>query len=123
MSGPLEDVPFEEDVLFEFCRSLPGAAEDVKWGDNLVFSVAAKMFAVFQLPDGQPISFKVEPLVFASLTEHEGIVPAPYLARHGWVQVQDRAVMPAENLQDFIAESHRLVVSKLPKKVQRELEL
>lgn len=111
------------DPLIEFCRTLPGATEDVKWGDNLVFSVAAKMFVVFQLPDGQPLSFKVEPLLFASLTEQDGIDPAPYLARHSWVLVRDLDVMPLVNLKDFITESHRQVASKLPKKKQRELGL
>jgi predicted DNA-binding protein (MmcQ/YjbR family) len=28
--------------LLEFCRGLPGATEDVKWGDHLVFSVGDK---------------------------------------------------------------------------------
>ncbi len=44
----------KKDRLYELCRSLPGVTEDVKWGDNLVFSVAAKMFAVFDVPEGEP---------------------------------------------------------------------
>ena len=70
-----------QDPLYELCRSLPGVTEDVKWGDNLVFSVGKKMFAVFDLPAGEPFSFKVDPDVFSMLTQQRGIRPAPYLAR------------------------------------------
>ena len=52
------------DPLFEHCRALPGSIEDIKWGKDLIFSVGGKMFAGFQLPDGEPIGFKVEPAVF-----------------------------------------------------------
>jgi hypothetical protein len=56
-----------KDTLVVFCRSLPGATEDVKWGKDLIFSVGGKMFAGFLLAGGDPIGFKVDPLVFASL--------------------------------------------------------
>jgi predicted DNA-binding protein (MmcQ/YjbR family) len=29
----------------ELCRSLPGVTEDVKWENDLIFSVGGKMFA------------------------------------------------------------------------------
>lgn len=112
-----------QDPLIAFCRSLPGATEDVKWDNDLVFSVHAKMFAVFPLPDAQTVCFKVDPLIFPSLVEQPAIEPAPYLARHSWILLRDRDAMPAETQQDFVAESHRLVASKLPKKVQRQLGL
>lgn len=45
----------------QLCRALPGATEDVKWESNLVFSVAAKMFAVTGVDgDANGISFKVD---------------------------------------------------------------
>ena len=47
--------------LYDLCRSLPGATEDVKWDNDLVFSVGGKMFACFSLPEGNPLSFKVDP--------------------------------------------------------------
>ena len=33
------------DPLVAFCRSLPGATEDIKWEHDLIFSVGGKMFA------------------------------------------------------------------------------
>jgi predicted DNA-binding protein (MmcQ/YjbR family) len=72
----------DPDPVLEFCLKLPGGTEDVKWDNDLVLSVDGKMFAVFGLPDAEPIGFKVHPAVFATLTAQEGIRPAPYLAQH-----------------------------------------
>ena len=82
------------DPLQELCRGLPGVTEDVKWGNNLIFSVGGKMFAGFDLPDGDPIGFKVDPVVFKSLVGKRGIIPAPYMAKHSWVHVTDRSQLP-----------------------------
>lgn len=116
-------MPVKKDALIEFCRSLPGATEDIKWGDNLIFSVGGKMFAGFQVPGGDPIGFKVDPLMFSSLVGHHGIVPAPYMAKNFWVHVTDRRKLPLETLEDFLPLSHRLVAEKLPKKTRLALGL
>jgi len=39
--------PMNAKTLQAYCRSLPGATEDIKWGNDLVFSVGGKMFAGF----------------------------------------------------------------------------
>ena len=39
------------DPLVAYCRTLPAATEDVKWDNDLVFSVGGKMFMVMSLPD------------------------------------------------------------------------
>ena len=111
------------DLLLEHCRSLPGTTEDVKWGDNLVFSVGLKMYGVFDLPECQSLSFKVDPMVFASLAEQEAFEPAPYLARHHWVKVADRSQVPADALEEFFSESYHLVAARLPKKTRLALGL
>jgi predicted DNA-binding protein (MmcQ/YjbR family) len=111
------------DPLVVFCRSLPAATEDVKWGNDLVFSVGDKMFAGFLVPDGTPFGFKVAPEVFASLVEQPGIEPAPYLARHHWVSVTERRALPLRALEGFLAESHRLVAERLPRRMRRALGL
>lgn len=68
------------------CRSFPDVTEDVKWGNDLVFSVGGKMFCVVCLDPPHQISFKCTPDGFAELTERPGVIPAPYLARAMWVQ-------------------------------------
>ena len=70
------------DPLYELCRSLPGVTEDVKWGDDLVFSVGGKMFACFHVPDGEPLSFKVPAGVFDLLVQQEGIALIQALFDH-----------------------------------------
>jgi predicted DNA-binding protein (MmcQ/YjbR family) len=111
------------DALVAFCRTLPAATEDVKWENDLVFSVGGKMFTVMSLPDCDRLSFKVDPAVFDTMTGHNGIVPAPYMARHHWVMVTDRKKIPRSSLEEMIAESHRLVAAKLPRKTQKGLGL
>lgn len=110
-----------DDPLLRLCRSLPGATEDVKWGDNLIFSVGGKMFAGFVLPELQPLSFKVDPVAFQALVASPAFAPAPYLARHHWVTVAHRDVVPLAMLEELIVEAHSLVASKLSKKARQAL--
>ena len=109
------------DALYDFCRQLPGVTEDVKWENDLVFSVGGKMFAAFQLPEGEPIGLKVDAAVFPVMVQQPGISPAPYLAKHSWIKVADREVLPAETLKDLLREAHALVAAKLSKKARASL--
>lgn len=109
--------------LREFCLSLPHATEDVKWGQDLCFSVAGKMFCVTGLEptDGISLSFKCTPEKFAELTELDGIIPAPYVARYHWVRVEDPAALPRSEIMALIRESYQMVFDKLPPKVRKGL--
>ena len=111
----------KRDPLIEHCRKLPGATEDVKWGNDLIFSVGGKMFAGFQLPDGEPIGFKVEPGIFQAMVGKNGVITAPYMAKHKWVLVQDPKKVGDTELKELIAKSHALILSRLPKKLQVKL--
>lgn len=108
-----------DDPLVRLCRSLPGATEDVKWGDNLIFSVGGKMFAGFDLPELQPLSFKVDPVAFQTLVASPAFAPAPYMARNHWVTVTDRELVPIEMLEELLIEAHALVASKLSRKARQ----
>lgn len=110
-----------EDPVLAFCRALPGVTEDVKWDNDLVFSVGGKMFVVFGLPDHEPFSFKVHPAVFGTLTQQEGIRPAPYLAQHSWISIASRDLLPDDELIALIQESYALVAQKLSKKTREKL--
>ena len=79
------------EALRKFCGGLPGATRDIKWGADEVYSVGAKMFAVFWIDKGKAktVSFKAGSDRFLELTDLSGIVPAPYLARAHWVHVRD----------------------------------
>jgi predicted DNA-binding protein (MmcQ/YjbR family) len=111
------------DTIRTFCRSLPAVTEDIKWEHNLAFSVGGKMFALQSLEPPRPLWFKCDPEQFAELTERDGIIPAPYLARAGWVAIEsiDNGPEWAE-LQPWLRHAYDLVRAKLPKKVQAELD-
>jgi predicted DNA-binding protein (MmcQ/YjbR family) len=109
--------------LRKFCLSLPHATEDVKWEKDLCFCVGEKMFCVTGLEptDGISFSFKCTPDKFAELTELEGIIPAPYVARYHWVRVERSEALPESEIRALIRESYQMVFDKLPPKVRKGL--
>jgi predicted DNA-binding protein (MmcQ/YjbR family) len=112
------DVDFVRGV----CRKLPGTTEHVQWGADLVFKVGGKMYAVTPLePAPVCLSFKCSPEDFADLTEHPGIIPAPYLARAQWIALESEDALPAVAIKRYLKQSYELVFAKLPKKAQAEL--
>ncbi len=110
------------DQLREICLSFAGATEQIQWGDDLVFKVAGKMFAVTPLVPGYNwLSLKASPESFAELTERPGIVPAPYLARAKWVAIETPNVLDAAEVATLLRTSYDLVVAKLPRRTRENL--
>ncbi|MDB5746363.1 MAG: hypothetical protein JWP72_1211 [Massilia sp.] len=103
------------------CRTFTGVTEDTKWGNDLVFSVGEKMFAVTNLGEATGMSFKVEDDRFLELTDRPGIVPAPYLARAKWVYVEDAKALGDAEAAELLRRSYELVFAKLTRKLQREI--
>lgn len=104
------------ETLREFCLSLPGASEDIKWGNDLCFLIAGKMFCVAGLSGKLVVSFKVKEDEFYELTSIPGIIPAPYLARYKWVLVQELNRLTKKELEHYIRQSYELIKSKIPVK-------
>lgn len=111
------------DQLRTYCLSLHGTQEDIKWGHDLCFTIASKMYCVTSADGLGGTSFKCSDEDFVNLQEREGIVPAPYMARNKWVRVEKTAALSKEEWEHFINISYQLVVAKLPKKVQAELAI
>lgn len=108
--------------LRRVCMKLPGATEQIQWVKNRVFKVGGKMFAASGTEKTSCYSFKVEAHRFLELTDLDGIVPAPYLARAKWVQVDPaKCKLPNSEIEALVRQSYELVFSKLPKKTQRAL--
>jgi len=105
-----------------FCRSLPAVTEDVKWGNDLCFSIGGKMFCVAAMSQPVTLSFKVRDEVFDELTATPGFKPAPYLARYKWIYLEDSTVIKSRELKEFIRASYEMIRSKLPKKILNELK-
>jgi predicted DNA-binding protein (MmcQ/YjbR family) len=106
------------------CLSMPHATERVQWGNDLLFCIGNKMFAVAGLDAKYPtkLSFKCTPEKFAELVEQEGIIPAPYVARYHWVALEDLNALPAKELKALLKNAYQLVHDKLPKKVKDNLK-
>ncbi len=110
--------------LREYCLSLPHVTEEVLWGKDLVFKIGGKMFAVIGLDEGpeSQFSFKCTPEEFAELTERDGIIPAPYVARYHWVAVQKRNALSQAELKRLLKDAYEMVKAKLPKKLRAQLD-
>jgi predicted DNA-binding protein (MmcQ/YjbR family) len=110
-----------------FCASLPATTHVVQWGGAHVWKVGGKVFAIAGWNDSEhlAVTFKCSDIAFDILREQPGLRPAPYLASRGmkWIQRQTDASMDDETLQDYVRESHRLVVLKLPKLTRKEIGL
>jgi len=105
--------------LRRICLSLPHTTEQIQWGNDLLFKVHGKMFAVTPLePAPVCLSFKCSDQAFAELTERPGIIPAPYLARANWVALEKRDAIKREELTELLRASYELVVAKLPRKLR-----
>ena len=109
----------------KFCLSLPHVTEDVQWGADLLFRIGNKMFAVVSLEpvSGHCMSLKCTPEKFAELTEREGLMPAPYVARYHWVALERFDVLPEPELKSLLTKAYELVRDKLPKKIRAGLVL
>jgi predicted DNA-binding protein (MmcQ/YjbR family) len=110
------------DWIREYCLALPHTTEKVQWGDDLVFKVGEKMYAVVALePGDQWLGFKCTPEDFARLVERPGIIPAPYLARAHWVSLETSDALSRSEVERLLSQAYWLIFAKLPKKVQERL--
>ncbi len=110
------------DDLQKICKKLKGTTEDIKWENHLCMCVGTKMYLVLGL-DQHPTtaSFKVSDEEFGELSQRDGFMPAPYMARNKWVFVDDIKRLGKKEWEYFAGQSYALVKSKLTKKLQKEL--
>ena len=109
--------------LEKLCGTWAGVESSIKWEDDLVFSVAGKMFTVLCLrgQDKGRFSFKVDPERFLELTDQPGVMPAHYMARAFWITVTEPERFKRAEVEAFIRHSYDLVRGKLTKKMQAKL--
>ena len=103
------------------CRALPAATMDIQWGDDHVYKVGGRMFAVTSPRGG--CSFKVTDIAFEALTETGRAKPAPYAARFKWVMFDDLSALDAAEVKDWLKTAPALVAAILPKKQRAALGL
>ncbi|AFD05849.1 MmcQ/YjbR family DNA-binding protein [Solitalea canadensis] len=106
------------ETLQTICSAFPKVTEDIKWGDHLCFLIGEKMFCVGSLSTNFTCSFKASDEDFVTLTERPSIIPAPYMARHKWVLIEEPSALTLQEWEFYVTKSYQLVKSKLPKKYQ-----
>lgn len=113
----------------EFCASLPSATHVVQWGNADVWKIGGKIFAIGSRwgkdnPDlDVKISFKCSDFSYSLLIEEPGIIPAPYLARAKWVQIEKADALDDGETASYLRAAYEIIVSKLTKKTRQELGL
>jgi predicted DNA-binding protein (MmcQ/YjbR family) len=109
--------PFEAFIL-----DLPSTTLVRQWRDDSVGKVGGRVFALLDKDPGE-IWLKVSPMAYELLNELDGIRPAPYFARAGWVAVSAASPLTEDEIKAYLREAHRLVAARLTKKVRAELGL
>lgn len=112
-----------EDIQ-QLAGKLPAVTEDIKWGHDLVFSVGEKMFCVLGL-DQEPTSasFKVKDEDFDEMCARTGFKPAPYMAKHKWVWVDDIKRIKKAEWKTILSNAYERVKSTLTAKKKERLML
>ena len=110
------------EALERAALALPAATLSIQWGDERVYKVGGKIFAVTDAA-GSRVSLKATELAFEVLIETGQARPAPYLARAKWVQFADVAALDDAEVADWLKTAHELVVAKLTRAARRELGL
>ena len=106
-----------------YCLSLPGTTEEIKWGNDLCFSIGGKMYCVTGLTGPLTVSFKVNKEDFHEVSRSDGFTPAPYVARYQWILLEKPQKVSRKDLQAYIKQSYELIKSKLSKKALKQYGL
>jgi predicted DNA-binding protein (MmcQ/YjbR family) len=107
--------------LREFCLALPHTTEDIKWGNNLCFSIAEKLYSLTGTEEEYSVSMKVDEEVFDELVARDGIKQAAYFAKRMWINVTQADALSGQEWSDLLTSAYQLVKSGLPKKLRDQL--
>jgi len=110
------------DEIRAYCLTLPLVTESLKWGDNLCFCVAEKIFLVVSI-DEIPVaaSFKVENSDYDLYIAQEGFIQAPYFAKNQWVKILDIESINFQEWKKNIDTAYNLIKLKLPVKILKTM--
>ncbi len=117
--------------LDEYLLSLPGVEKDYKaeW-QWFRYMIRGKLFAAVCTPEGKYeiygghdlVNLKCEPERAELLrAEYPEILPGFYCDKRLWIAALLDSGLPDDLLRELCANSHRLILEKLPKYVQKEI--
>ena len=110
------------DSFEAFILTLPKATLVRQWRDDSVAKVGGKIFALLDRDPGE-VWLKVSDMAYELLTELDGVRPAPYFARAGWVAISAQSPLTGDEVEAYLREAHRIIAGKLSKRVRAELGL
>lgn len=109
-----------------YCLDKQGTTEELPFGpDTLVFKVRGKMFATVgldEVPMRVNLKCEQERAIDLRLEFPKAILPGYHMNKKHWNTVLPEANLPDSLIFELIDHSYELVVRRLPKKVQQELE-
>lgn len=113
-----------------FLLTLPHVEETMQWGESLVFwvgdkAIGGKMFTLISLDGklGSAVAFAAGAERAAELLEQDGLFPAPYLARAGWVAAEHWGAMQERAWKDEFSAAHERVLARLPGRTRETLAM
>ena len=109
-----------------YCRRFKATEHVVQWGGASVWKIGGRIFAIcsrWGAGKHPKISFKCSDLSYRLLSEQPDIVPAPYLARAKWVQLENDDAMDDQDLKAYIEAAYFIIMAKLTKAKRKELGL
>ncbi len=104
------------------CLAFPHVTEQMQWGDNVLFKIGGKMFCVVSLEVPAMASFRVPEERFHELIENEDVIPAPYMARAGWIQLRRLDALSFREVETLLRYSYGYYYAKLAKNVREGWE-
>lgn len=104
----------------DFCLSLKGSTEDLKWGEVLCFMVENKIFLLYALNSSNLINVKIKPECFDEEVAKLGISQAFHMAKRHWISIHEFESLPEKDLKSYILNSRALVIKKMSKAIQQK---
>ncbi len=101
----------------------------VQWGNADVWKIGGKIFAIgsrwgkTNADIDVKISFKCSDFSYSLLVQEVGIIPAPYLARAKWVQIESSDALSDDDMENYINAAYGIICKKLTKVKRKELGL
>lgn len=113
------------EILREYCLHKQFVSEETPFGpDLLVMKVHGKMFCLFDISDFQSVNLKCDPEEAEELrANYLAIKPGFHMNKKHWNTVTFQQDADDEFILKMVDISYRLVVQKLPKKLQENIFL
>ena len=108
--------------LKRLCRAFPGATETLyrEPSNFLVYKIGDKKFAYFKTsePEKWRFSIRVTPDRFVELTDVDGVKPARYRGRFGWITIVKVHRFPEAYLMELVESSYQRALVSLNRSKQ-----